>query len=421
MNRQESNYRWVVFGTVLLAYFLIISQRTAPGLITDQLMEDFHVSAAVIGFMSSFQFFAYAALQIPIGLLSDRYGPNRFLILGTIITGIGCIIYSYSPNEYVLIFSRFLVGIGDSMIFLNLVLILSQWFKGKEFVKLLGTISLIAGLGSLTATVPLSAWISLTGWRTPFLTIGVILALSSYLLYTVLISKPKKIFNGGFESKQRSIKQRESVWIILRRIFSTRQAWATFLCHFGVVGAYVGFIGSWGVPYGIQVFNLSRTEASQLIMFGLFGAMIGGPLISWITSRLESIKKVYTFVHLITITSWLGLFLSGVNPTFLLVVVLLFIIGFGNGASTLTFAVVRKSFPLDEVGVVTGFSNMGGFLSAVLLPIIFGKVLDLFPQDSINIGYHYGFIIPLLFSLMGLIGVMMLKEEKSEGKSVLHG
>jgi sugar phosphate permease len=421
MNRQESSYRWVVFGTVLLAYFFIISQRTAPGLITDILMKDFQVSAAVIGLMSSFQFFAYAGLQIPIGLLSDRYGPNRFLIIGTILTGIGCIIYSFSPNEYVLIFSRFIVGMGDAMIFLNLVLILSQWFKGKEFVKLLGIISLIASLGSLTATVPFSAWISFTGWRTPFLTIGVTLALSSYLLYTVLISKPKKIFRDDIESKKRVSKNRESVWTILRRTFSTRQAWATFLCHFGVVGAYVGFIGSWGVPYGIQVFDLSRTEASQLMMFGLFGAIIGGPLISWITSRLESIKKIYTFVHLITILSWLGLFLSGVNPAFILVVVLLFIIGFGNGASTLTFAVVRKSFPLDEVGVVTGFSNMGGFLSAVLLPIIFGKVLDLFPQDSINIGYHYGFIIPLLFSLMGLLGVMMLKEVKSEGKSVLNG
>lgn len=308
MNRQESSYRWVVFGTVLLAYFFIISQRTAPGLITDQLMKDFHVSAAVIGLMSSFQFFAYAGLQIPIGLLSDRYGPNRFLILGTILTGIGCVIYSFSPNEYVLIFSRFLVGMGDAMIFLNLVLILSQWFKGKEFVKLLGIISLIASLGSLTATVPFSAWITFAGWRTPFLTIGVILSLSSYLLYTVLISKPKKIFKDDFESKKSVSKNRESAWIILRRTFSTRQAWATFMCHFGVVGAYVGFIGSWGVPYGIQVFDLSRTEASQLMMFGLFGAIIGGPLISWITSRLESIKKVYTFVHLITILSWLGLF-----------------------------------------------------------------------------------------------------------------
>lgn len=420
MNKHESSYRWVVFSTVLLAYFIIISQRTAPGLITDQLMKDFHVSGAVIGLMSSFQFFAYAGLQIPVGLLSDRYGPNRFLILGTILTGIGCIIYNLSPNEYVLIFSRFLVGMGDSMIFVNLVIILSQWFKANEFVKLLGMVSLVSSVGSLMATVPFSVWISVAGWRTPFLTIGIILILLSYLLYTVLVLKPKTIFKNESDMKKKRNKKRESVWKILRRTISTRQAWATFLCHFGLVGAYVGFIGSWGVPYGIHVLELSRSGASQLMMYGLFGAILGGPLISWITSRLGSMKKLYTFVHIITFLSWGGLFLTGVNPSFILVVVLFFLVGFGNGASALTFAVVRKSFPIEEVGVVTGFSNMGGFISAVLLPIVFGKVLDLFPQDSINVGYHYGFIIPVLFSLMGLLGAIMIKEEKTEEKIVLN-
>jgi MFS family permease len=182
----------------------------------------------------------------------------------------------------------------------------------------------------------------------------------------------------------------------------------------------VGFIGSWGVPYGIHVLDLSRSESSQLMMYGLFGAILGGPLISWITSRLGAMKKVYTFVHIVTFLSWGGLVLSGVNPSFILVVILFFLIGFGNGASALTFAVVRKSFPIEEVGVVTGFSNMGGFISAVLLPIVFGKVLDFFPQDSINIGYHYGFIIPVLFSLMGLVGVIMIKEEKTEEEIVLN-
>jgi MFS family permease len=420
MNKQESSYRWVVFSTVLLAYFIIISQRTAPGLITDQLMNDFQVSAAVIGLMSSFQFFAYAGFQIPVGLLSDRYGPNRFLILGTIITGVGCIIYNFSPNEYVLISSRFLVGIGDSMIFINLVIILSQWFKANEFVKLLGVISLFSSLGSLMATLPFSVWISFAGWRTPFLTIGITLVLLSYFLYTVLVLRPKKIFKNDFNSKKKSAKNRESFWLILRRTISARQAWATFLCHFGLVGAYVGFIGSWGVPYGIHVLDLSRSEASQLMMYGLFGAILGGPLISWITSRLGSMKKVYTFVHIITFLSWGGLFLSGVDPSFILVVFLFFLVGFGNGASALTFAVVRKSFPIEEVGVVTGFSNMGGFISAVLLPIVFGKILDIFPQESITIGYHYGFIIPVLFSLMGVLGVIMIKEEKTEEKIVLN-
>jgi MFS family permease len=414
MNKQESGYRWVVFGTVLFAYFLIVSQRTAPGLITDQLMKDFHVSASTIGLMIGIQFLAYAGLQIPVGLLSDRYGPNRFLIIGTLLNGLGSLLYSLAPNEYVLIFSRFLVGTGDAAIFVNLVLILSQWFKAKEFVSLLGVVAMVASLGSLSATVPFSLWISFAGWRLPFLSIGIILVVSAFLLFTVLISRPKRIFKDDSKAMKSPIKDRESVWIILRRMFSTRQAWATFLCHFGVVGTYVGFIGSWGVPYGIDVFGLSRSEASQLIMYGLFGAIIGGPLISWITSRLDSIKKIYTLIHLIVLFSWSGLFLAGVKPPFIMIVVLLFIIGFGNGASSLTFAVVRESFPMEQVGVVSGFANMGGFLSAVLLPGVFGNVLDLYPQHSINVGYHYGFIIPVLFSLMGLFGVMLIKEDKKE-------
>lgn len=54
---------------------------------------------------------------------------------------------------------------------------------------------------------------------------------------------------------------------------------------------YIGFIGSWAVPYGMNIFEMSRSEASQLVMYGLFGALIGGPLIGWITSRLGSLKK----------------------------------------------------------------------------------------------------------------------------------
>lgn len=414
MNKQESSYRWVVFGSALFAYFLIVTQRTAPGLITDQLMKDFQVTAAVIGVISSISFVAYAALQIPSGLLSDRFGPNRFLIIGTLLTGVGSILYSTADSEYILMISRFFVGTGDAAIFINLILILTQWFNGKEFIKLLGLLSLVGSVASLTATVPFSLWISYSGWRIPFLSIGIVLVIMTFILYFVLVWKPKKLFEEIKEEKTESVQDRENIWKILKRLSATRQAWATFLCHFGLVGGYIGFIGSWGVPYAMQVFDMTRSEASQLIMYGLMGAMIGGIFISSITSRLKSIKKVYSIVHLTVVLSWIGMLFSGVNPSFWLVLFLFIAIGFGNGASSLTFAIVRESFPVKEVGVVTGFANMGGFTSAVLLPIIFGSVLDLFPPSAINLGYHYGFIIPIVFSLMGFIGVLLVKERKTE-------
>ncbi|MEH7309293.1 MFS transporter [Neobacillus drentensis] len=413
MEKQNSKYRWVVFVSVLFTYLLIVSQRTAPGLISDQLMKDFNITASTIGLLASIQFFAYAGLQIPVGILSDRFGPNFFLVIGALLTGLGTLIYSLASNEVVFLFARLLVGMGDSAIWVNLVLILSQWFKVKEFVGLLGVAGMAGSFGFLLATVPLSTWITISGWRAPFFTTGILLVLCSVLLYIVLVQKPKKMTwksTGANKPK----KPREKTLVLLRRIFTTRQAWATFFCHFGVVGTYVGFIGSWAVPYGMHVYGLSRSDASQLIMVGLFGALIGAPLTSWVTSRIDSLKRPYVVVHSIVVLCWASFLLFDGKPPYYLMTILFFIIGFGNGACSLTFAIVRKSFDLKEVGVVSGFANMGGFLSAVLLPGIFGKVLDYFHASASSVGYHYGFMIPVLFSMLGLMGGLIIVERRQE-------
>jgi sugar phosphate permease len=416
LEKQNSKYRWVVFATVLFTYLLIVSQRTAPGLISDQLMREFSVTASTIGLLTSIQFLAYASLQIPIGILSDRFGPNVFLIVGTLLNGLGTLIYSVAPNESVVFLARLLVGVGDATIWVNLVLILSIWFKVNEFVGLLGVAGMTGSLGFLMATVPFSAWISLTGWRAPFFTVGIILCLCAVLLYFVLVIKPRQLDRNHSTIKKSEEKiekhKREKTLVMLRRIFSNKQAWATFLCHFGAVGSYVGFIGSWAVPYGMHVYEMTRSQASQLIMIGLIGALIGAPLTGWISNRIGSIKRPYIIVHMIIFVSWSAFVLFSGKPPYFMLIVLFLLIGYGSGASALTFAIVRKSFDIREVGVVSGFANTGGFLSAVLLPSIFGKVLDHFHTAEISVGYHYGFVIPVIFSMIGLVGGFLIMEHR---------
>lgn len=84
-------------------------------------MAEFQLTAVVIGLMTSIQFFAYAGLQIPIGLLSDRFGPNLFLIIGTLLSGVGTLVYSVADNGWILVLARLLCGIGDATIWVNLV------------------------------------------------------------------------------------------------------------------------------------------------------------------------------------------------------------------------------------------------------------------------------------------------------------
>ncbi|MFJ7729779.1 nitrate/nitrite transporter [Neobacillus sp. NPDC097160] len=410
MDKQNSSFRWVVFASVMFTYLLMASQRTAPGLIIDEVMREFHVTASTIGLLTSIQFFVYTGLQIPMGMLADRFGPNLFLIVGALLTGLGTIIYSLGTHEYVLFLARILTGTGDATIWVNMVLILSQWFKVKEFVRLIGLAAMTGSLGFLLATVPFSLWIDFLGWRAAFFSAGLLLCLCGILLFVVLLKKPKQLFpTEPFVLKKEG--QQDKTLVVLRRIFSNRQAWALFFCHFGIVGTYVGFIGSWAVPYGMNLYGMTRSNASQLILLGLIGALIGAPLSSWISSRLDRIKRPYVMVHILLFLSWSTfLFFKG-HPPFLLLTMLFFVIGLAYGANALTFAAVRQSFPIIESGLASGFANTGGFLSAVLLPSIFGKVLDYFQiaSGSLSHGYFYGFITPVIFSVIGLVGVIMIK------------
>ncbi|EDL65668.1 Major facilitator superfamily MFS_1 [Bacillus sp. SG-1] len=381
------------------------SQRTAPGLITDQLMSDFGVTASTIGLVASIQFFVYTGLQIPMGVMADRYGPNVLLIAGTALTGMGTIIYSLGTHEFVLFFARILTGIGDATIWVNMVLILSLRFNEKEFTRLIGVAGMTGSLGFLLATVPFSTVIVLLGWRGAFLSAGVLLCLCSILLFTVLVKKSEPSVSVKNKGKH------EKLSVLLRRIFSSRQAWALFLCHFGIVGGYIGFIGSWAVPYAMDIYGLTRVGASKLIMVSLLGALIGAPLIGWISSFLQDIKRTYIVFHITVFLCWSAFLLFKGHPSFFMLVLLFFIIGFGFGSNSLTFALVRQTFPITESGMVTGFANTGGFLSAVLLPGIFGFILD----HSASGGYYYGFITPVVFSLFGIVGVIIVKEKSRVG------
>jgi nitrate/nitrite transporter NarK len=414
LEKQNSRYRWIVFVATLFTYFVIVTQRTAPGLITEELMSDFKITASTIGILTSIQFMAYACLQIPVGILSDRFGPNFFLIIGTLVNGMGTFLYSVAPNEAVLLIARLLVGFGDATIWVNVILILSQWFRMREFVGLMGVAGMSGSFGFLVATVPFSKWIDAVGWREPFFVMGILLCFNALLLYVVLVKAPRRWVQEK-PSVQPEV-QREKTFPMLRRIFSTRQAWAAFFCHFAVMGTYIGFIGSFAVAFGMNIYEMSRSEASLLVMIGLFGALIGAPLTSWISNHLNSIKKPYVVVHLIVFLSWSAFLIYQGKPPFYLLILLFFLIGYGNGASTLTFGVVRKSFHVKEVGVVSGFANTGGFISAILLPSMFGYVLDHFPNQT---GYHYGFIIPTLFALLGVIGGFMIVEERQEQRQVV--
>lgn len=421
MDIKQSKYRWTVFFTMIAMFFFVMIQRTAPGVITDQLMDTFRISASTIGLTTGIQFLAYAGLQIPLGLLADKFGPSYFLIIGTLLNGLGTLLFSVTPDELLYFISRVLVGTGDAMIFINIVLVMSKWFTAKKFSGLMGWIGMSGNLGSIFASVPLAYWIGLQGWRFPFFSLSICLLAISFISFIVL-RKGARLIQSSARTERKPGSSRtktdKSMLAILGGVCRKKQAWAVFFCHFAVAGTYISFIGSWAVPYGINVYGLTRTASSQLVMAGLLSSIVGAPLIGILSGHFKQTRTLYILIQALTFASWLSFFLLAGKPPLAVLVLLYILIGFGFGASMLTFSIIRESFQSGEIGVVSGFANTGGYLSALLLPILFGLVLEMFHSGTLPAaGYHYGFLIPSLFSFCGLAGSLLLKKRQKPGES----
>ncbi|GAA3328320.1 hypothetical protein GCM10020331_071820 [Ectobacillus funiculus] len=156
-------------------------------------------------------------------------------------------------------------------------------------------------LGSIMATLPFSYWIAASGWRAPFfLTLGLALCAWTALLYFVLVKKAEATQTGSSIRQPTKQTAKKACYPSSVACFRADKHGQLFFCHFGLVGTYVGFIGSWAVPYGMTVYHMTRAEASQLIMLGLLGALIGGPITGWISTRLHMRRLPYIIVHLLT-------------------------------------------------------------------------------------------------------------------------
>lgn len=421
---QVSRRKQLLLAILLcLSYLTVFMQRTGPGVISDQLQHQFHLTAAVLGTMSSIQYFLYMFLQIPVGLSGDKFGPHRLFVTGVLLDGVGTIVFSLAPSFSLLLVGRGLVGLGDSLIWVNIVLLISKRFAGADFGKLLGIVTIAGNLGALLTTVPFALWVANVGWSKPFLILGTLLVVIAILNYFAF-REPKNLTSNSIElasaAHMSKPKKQEPVLRVLQQVICHRLSWATFFTHFGAVGTYIGFTGLWAVPYFMDTYTLSRADATVLTMTAFLGAIVGGPLAGMWTDRLGQRRTPYVFFQCLTTVAWLMTPLFAGKPPLAIAYASMFILGMGSGASLLTFAVIRAEIPGERTGVTSGFANTGGFLSAVLLPILFGFIIDVTSGTHVSTpsahSFALAFCVPAAFSFVGVIGSLLIREQRAEAQ-----
>ena len=285
---------WFVWSLGALLYLIAFYQRVAPAVITDQLMNDFAIGAAALGNLSAFYFYSYVAMQIPTGIIADRWGPRRLLATGAGVAALGTALFAIAPTLWWANAGRLLIGGSVAVGFVSMLKLASHWFAPRQFAMASGMALFMGVVGGVFAGVPLRMLVDAFGWRA---VMGVTAALTALLCVAIWLRVRDDPAEAGYASHfhgaGHGTGQHGSILRGLMEVLSYRNTWILVIVPIGVSGSVLTFAGLWGVPYLRQVHGLETKTAAAITSMFLVAWALGGPLLGTWSERMGRRKPLY--------------------------------------------------------------------------------------------------------------------------------
>lgn len=400
-------------------YLLGFFHRVAPAVITGELMRDFQISAAALGNLSAFYFYSYVAMQIPTGILADRWGPRRLLTLGAVVASLGAVMFALSPTIAWAAAGRLLIGGSVAVAFVCLLKVAANWFAPNRFALVSGLALFCGIVGAVFAGTPLRILVDHFGWRDVVLfsaAVTVIIGAGTWL-FVRDYPHEKGFRNFSTAPIATSDKKDSGVIADIFHLFTYRNVVFLFIVPGGLVGCVLTFSGLWGVPYLTTMRGVSPAGAATMTSALLVAWAVGGPFFGWLSDRLRNRKKLYLVGCGISVAGWAIIVLVKDLSLMQLVLVLL-ITGFSSGCMIISFAFVKESVPLHLAGTVSGVTNMGVMMGPMVLQPAVGWVLDRMWTGDLQLGirvydvaaYRSGFGLMLVWIALSFVSLLFTRE-----------
>ncbi|MEH6473759.1 MAG: MFS transporter [Halopseudomonas sp.] len=394
----RSGARWSLVRLFLpfsLGYFLSYLFRIINAVIAPELLADIAMTPAEIGLVSSAYLLCFAAFQLPLGILLDRYEPRRVLAALLLVAGLGALVFARAQSVDQLMLGRGLIGLGVSACLMAAFKTYSAWFPVQRLPLVNGLQLTAGGLGALAATRPVEMILALSDWRLLFIGLSGLCVLVSLLVFWV-VPQRHQIGRG-----ERLGDQLIGTWRILTHPEFYRRAPASMLTQ----SAFAAIQGLWIGLWMKDVEGLDSLElANQLFIIAL-GMTCGFLSLGWLADRLQRHGMTPGQVcfggmtAFLLVQSWIFAG-SSTTPT-----MLWWLFGFFGTSGTLMFAVLSQRFPSRQTGRVNTSLNLLIFLGAFLMQWGLGGVIGAWSQgDALPLrAYQIGFGICGLLQLLGLL------------------
>lgn len=414
-----------LLATIYLLYEFIL--QVAPAVMTHELMGDLMVDAAGLSTVSAFYYLAYTPMQVPAGLLFDRFGPRILLTIATVVCALGAFAFAYAHGVPLAALGRLFMGFASAFAFIGALVLIANWFPSRYFAMLTGVVQLMACVGAIAGEAPLAMAIEQAGWRSTVSTIGIGGLILAVLVFLIVRDKPKKSPDGavsiadaeGTEQSTTTTPAAPSMneWQRLKRVCSTGQNWWVALYALFSWWPITLFPSLWGVPFLMAVYGVSASQAALAVSMVWVGIGIGSPVLGWLSDRIgRRVSILGSCAVLGVVITAVMLYLPHI-PLFAMYGVL-FLFGFASSGQALSFALVKDNNPSDVVGTAIGFNNMavvlGGifqFVVGLLLRYTWdGQLIHAVPVYSVH-SYQIGLsILPISYGVCLLLSLWILRE-----------
>lgn len=388
--------------TLPLASLNLINQasRTIMAVIGPVLATELALSASQLGLLAACMFASYAAIQLPVGIALDRWGPRRVQSALSLLTAVGFALFALSHSMAGLVAARIVLGLGIAAALMAILKAHSQWFPPREVANMTGIAMVVGTLGSVVTTTPAQAALPTLGWRGMFWILCVASVAASVWVFFSVRDKPAA-------SPARSL---GAEFAVLGRILASGRFWRFAPAASMMSVLNFTYLGLWAGPWLRDVAHLDGPARAQTLFFYTLSLMTGGYVAGWAASRAQA-RGVSPLVvpGLFTIGLVLAqgaLALGPADPTLVSVVWVVFAFCASGGPAG--YIVVTQMFPLEQTARVSTAINAMTLGGAFLLQTAIGAILDLWPRLADGGWDPRGYAAALLLSIALQVAVALV-------------
>lgn len=367
----------MMFIILAVAYFLVYFHRTTGGAVSDTFQQFYGVGTASVALLASAYLYAYTLMQIPSGILTDRLGPRKAATIFIVLIAVGSLFSAVSANTgnfNLMIFGKFLIGIGAAVVYIPALKVLAVWFARDRFASMNGALLLIGNVGSIAAATPLVLMMDSLGIANTYIVLSVVTIVIALLCWLIVRDRP-----DGAESTTQPLQI--GIGESLRKVFSSGiRFWPLAIWLFIMYGTLMLWQASQAGSFYHAVYGFSITDAGMMVTMVGVGMALACPLAGILSDRVfGSRRKVLIIGSFLYTAAWgiiaLVTYLHACDSPIVQGAINMFL-GFAAGFSVVAFAQIKELFPVEMAGTSVAALNLFPFAGGAILITVSGFLVS---------------------------------------------